>query len=1061
MGFLNTDNKPKKVNNIRLTQSTQGYPLPAAMGQIRMHQSLIWMGSVVQAEESGGKGGGKGENFYLYYADVIGALCNGQVTGIGSVWAGQSKLGALNGDEVITIQQNYTPGNAALLVLDNGASLVTTYSNTYTDYGQPASTVLNGSDLAPMQKIAWFVLGTSYTAGTLVFDGTTVWTCIKTNSNEPLSDATFWTSTGGGLLTGQYSVSMVSIGTFPLTSCGTASGDSTVYNGTITGGGSNALAGYTFIVDDFDNPNNNVTALCTASTLTSITLNNPNGVAETRNATAADQGITYHFSAANLGQSAQIFYQLNYASINQQTIALVPSGVAIPGFPPNTVVVSSQYFPTADLGVVYYGENSEMSGQPLIPTTTVPPPQGMYYFIGQPEGGTSIGGEYLSYYVFSEADAAQEVLMTWSYVNQSSVGQDAPQLLNFELFGGGQSQAAWPFLLTGGVAGFGSDAQGEVTVTMPPNPGQSLGYTGIAYIAYGPMFLGTSGQVQDNTFEIITPDAYGGGYSAGTPDAGTAVVDCNPVRCIFQVLTNEMWGLGGPPVPFPVSVIDNGALGTWGGPAGTPGTRQVGSTAWNWFAANGFFISPKIDSQDSASSVIGKWLEAGQCASFMSEGLLKLVPYGSTSAAGQGCTWIGPQNFIVALDDTCFLAKDGEDPVKITRSAWQDGYNKVQVQWESRLNQYQDEITQEYDQAAINRFGERIESPQNWDFIHTLTSAQFAAVMRVKRMVNIRNTYQFSLPFIYSYLEPMDIVTITTSSVWAAGTNNINLAIDNLPVRITKIEDDPTLGLKIDAEDYQALTLEPVLFNKGISSGNVLINAFANPSDTIAILFEATSFLTNYQGNQIWIGAVGMSTEWGGCNVWVSQDGSKYQQIGTIKNPSRLGVLGAPFPEGLDPDTVNSLVVNLEPNCPPLDAGTDQDADYANTLCFVDGELISYSAAAVTGASQYTLNGYIRRGQFSSQNTPHNVGTAFMRLDSTIFKFTYNPQWAGQTLFFKFQSINNYSQNPQLLSSLTPVAFTVPGTGPGTIEAGSGLIIADSSFNVGAGPETGVPVAIT
>ena len=1057
MGFLNTDNQPKRINNIRVTQSTQGYPLPAAMGQVRMHQSLIWMGSLVEVEESGGKGGGKSGQFYLYYADVIGALCNGEVTGIGSVWSGQTWLSSQGTDESTVIQQNYSPSNAVTLVLDNGAALVTTYDNTYTDFGQPASTVLSGSDLSPMQKIIWFVLGSSYTAGTQVFNGTDIYNCIKGNTNEPLSDATYWTNTGAGLSTGQYSLSTESVATFVLSAAGTAAGGSTVYTGTITGGGSNFYAGYTFVVVDFDNPNNNGTFLCSASTSASLTLNNANGVAETQTASAADQGNTYHFSTSDVGKSAAIWYQFNYSLVNQQTIAIIPSGVAIPDFPAQTIVVNTQYTPTFDLGVEYYGEFSDKSGQPLTPVSTTPTETGTYQvFLAQ-----NIGNEYVTYYVFAPGDISEEVLITFGITNQSAVGQGAPELINFELFGGGQSQAPWQFLITGGTAGFGSDAQGQTEVTMPGNPGQSLGYTGIAYIGYGPMFLGDSAEVQDNTFEIITPDAYGGGYSAGTQDAGSAVVDCNPVTCILQVLTNPMWGLGGPPVPFPVDCIDNSSLGTWGGPVGTPGNRQLGSTAWNWFAANGFFISPKIDSQDTASSVMGKWLEAGQCAAFMSEGLLKLVPYGSTSVAGQGCTWIGPQDFIVALDDSCFMAEDGQDPVKITRSSWQDGYNKVQVQWENRKNQYADEITQEFDQASINRWGERLEPPQSYDFVHTLTAATFAASMRVKRMVNIRNTYEFVLPFTYSYLEPMDIVTITTSSIWAAGLNNVNLAILNLPVRITKIEDDPTKGLKINAEDYQALTLEPVLYNKGISSGNTLVNAFAQPGDTIAILFEATSELTNHQGNQVWIGAVGASSEWGGCNVWVSQDNSKYLQIGTIKQSSRLGLLSSYFPEGVDPDTVDSLIVDLEPNCLPLDAGTETDADYGNTMCFCDGELIAYSAVEVTGASEYTMDTYIRRGLLGSQNTPHNPGTAFMRLDDTIFKYTYNPQWAGQTLYFKFQSMNNYGGNPQLLSSLTPVAFIVPGLGPGTIDAGSGLIIADSSFNVGAGPFTGPPVAIT
>src|SRR5208282_4016816 len=130
-------------------------------------------------------------------------------------------------------------------------------------------------------------------------------------------------------------------------------------------------------------------------------------------------------------------------------------------------------------------------------------------------------------------------------------------------------------------------------------------------------------------------DAYGGG-----------ITDCNPVQCITRVLTSDVWGLGSGEVPFPVAAIDNGSSGTWGGPLGTPGSRSTASTAWNWFAANSFFISIYIDSQDTAASIMAKWLEAGQCAAFMSEGLLKLVPYGTQSAAGNGCTWTAPQNYV-------------------------------------------------------------------------------------------------------------------------------------------------------------------------------------------------------------------------------------------------------------------------------------------------------------------------------------------------------------------------------------------------------------------------------
>ena len=62
---------------------------------------------------------------------------------------------------------------------------------------------------------------------------------------------------------------------------------------------------------------------------------------------------------------------------------------------------------------------------------------------------------------------------------------------------------------------------------------------------------------------------------------------------------------------------------------------------------------------------------------------------------GNGCTWVAPQSFAVSLDDTCFVAKEGEDPVKITRIAAHDAWNVTQVSWDNRLNQYASEITGE------------------------------------------------------------------------------------------------------------------------------------------------------------------------------------------------------------------------------------------------------------------------------------------------------------------------------------------------------------------------------
>ena len=1021
MGIFGAQSKTptSRVNNIQVTESSYGRNIAVAMGQVRVKQTLLWSDGLVSwASDQGGKGGGKGSSTDVYATDLIAALCNGPVTGVADVWNGQSWLSNIYGNESYTVSVTgiYAPANAATLAANNGVVFATTYSGTYNDYGAPAATVLSGNDYAPLTQVPY----------------------------------------GTVLTSGEYSINPISIGTFNCTSCAPDGMGNTIYNGTFTGGASpytsgasNAWLGFAFVIAGFAHPANNGTFTTVASSATQLTLNNSIGYSETTAATAKEVGNSYHFYTGDVGNSAVISYQYTMDYIEAQEVTLIPSS--------GVVTVEAANI-TKDVSVVYYNTNGMSGPNTLVKMTNVSPanPTAVgQYRVTTPGTGDTYGADY-HFYVpgGTGGDFGQEVLITWQYWNGALYQGNDPNLLKFELFGGGLSQAVWPFILTGGKTQIGNQDGGQAPVE-GAFPGEAMGYSNTAYLAYGPISLGLSGQVPDITVEVTTPYSYGGLYSSGIM-AGSAIVDCNPVTCIQQVLTNNVWGLGN---SFPTSVIDNGASGTWGGPSGTPGYRTESSTAWDWFASNSFFISPFLDTADTAASVIAKWLEAGQVAAFMSEGLLKLAPYGTQSSAGNGSTWVAPSSVVVALDDTCFIAKENSDPVKIERSAWEDASNQVQIGWHSRAYQYSDELTQESDQAAINRFNPRLEDAQSYDFICTLPAAQFAAIMRVKRMTGIRNTYSFTLPCTYSYLEPMDLVEITTSSVWAAGLNNINLGITNKPVRITKIVDDPKNGLEITCEDSLFAAGLPTVFNKGLAQGQATLNAFTNPGNTAVVMFEATNRLTKSQGNQIWIGAVGDSEDWGSCNVWVSQDGTKYQQVGTITSQARLGELDSIFSSGSDPDTVNTLVVDLETNCGALEAGSTLDADSGNTLCFVDGEIISYSACAVTGDNQYTMNGYIRRGQMGSTASAHAAGSLFMRLDSAVFQYNYDPIFAGQTLYFKFQSVNRFGNLPQDLSTLTAVQFTVPGVNPGTIDASSGLVISGNLFNVGAGPLSTAPVA--
>jgi uncharacterized repeat protein (TIGR01451 family) len=114
--------------------------------------------------------------------------------------------------------------------------------------------------------------------------GTPAW--VETN-------ATFL-STGTGYPSGAF-------GTFNLTSVANAAAGDTVYTGTFTGGAGNTLAGYIFVVDGFATSANNGRFISTASTATTLTLNNAAGVAQTGTATANLDGSMARGAPANAG----------------------------------------------------------------------------------------------------------------------------------------------------------------------------------------------------------------------------------------------------------------------------------------------------------------------------------------------------------------------------------------------------------------------------------------------------------------------------------------------------------------------------------------------------------------------------------------------------------------------------------------------------------------------------------------------------------------------------------------------------------------------------------------
>ena len=83
-----------RLDGLRITSSTEGAVIPRLFGRMRIGGNIIWATDFREetktTTQGGGKGGGGGKvktTEYLYYASFAVALCEGEITGIGRVWA--------------------------------------------------------------------------------------------------------------------------------------------------------------------------------------------------------------------------------------------------------------------------------------------------------------------------------------------------------------------------------------------------------------------------------------------------------------------------------------------------------------------------------------------------------------------------------------------------------------------------------------------------------------------------------------------------------------------------------------------------------------------------------------------------------------------------------------------------------------------------------------------------------------------------------------------------------------------------------------------------------------
>jgi len=390
-----------------------------------------------------------------------------------------------------------------------------------------------------------------------------------------------------------------------------------------------------------------------------------------------------------------------------------------------------------------------------------------------------------------------------------------------------------------------------------------------------------------------------------------------------------------------------------------------------------------------------------------------------------------------------------DDPLHITRSTPADATNYVQIQCANRGDSYNNEIAEAFDQGSIDLYGVRRGSSVQGDAItDPYYVGGIVAQLILQRSILYRNTYTFQLGWKCILLEPMDLVQISDA----------RLGANAVTVRITSVEEDDEGMLTITAEDFFGAYSPVVLYPSpnfvpqptptilGLGGGTAAAtnkqtggpavggspSSGTSPPGSVntPIIFEPTAALLS--GDlEVWIAASG-GPSYGGCDVYMaSTSGGSYGYVGTIIGNSTMGTLSAALASysGANPDTVDTLSVDLTESRGQLTSFSMGDAAKLIPLCYVDGEFIAYQNANLASAYHYNLTTSLYRSLYGSTGSAHNSGTNFAYLLGVIGRFPYPITMIGETIYLKFLAFNQLGTLRQTLADVSPYTYTITGAG--------------------------------
>lgn len=506
----------------------------------------------------------------------------------------------------------------------------------------------------------------------------------------------------------------------------------------------------------------------------------------------------------------------------------------------------------------------------------------------------------------------------------------------------------------------GEIAQAPWPYMTSKHPEKALPYSGLAYMA-GVVDLGERGSLPQYNFEVY-------GKLRDTGDG----VDVNPADYIEHVLQS---------VGADVQI------------EGIENFRAYCK------AADILISTPPEQKSAKAQQIINDIAEITNSLVFWSTDRLKIVPLADKPIG----TWTPANQIQYNLTADDFIAGTDGQLILYKRKDTSEAFNEATVEFINRANGYEKETVSFEVVADVQRNGLKPASKKTAHYLYTKARAQYYAEQLAMKRLYAKTQYTFRLDWAFCTLEVGDLVTLTDEAC------QLNKQI----VVITAVNEAADGQLEFTAEGKPAGTYAPARYDVHENERPFVDYNQEAPSVNDVAIFQTVG---DVGGNQVFIG-VNAPAGWGGCSVWLSDTDQNYSRIGSISQQARMGRTRLAFNE-----TANACDVTL--NQGTLKGGTHIDAERANTLCWVNGEALSYEGATMGPNNQFSLSGLVR-GQYGTNAISHNAGERFIRVDEALFRYPYRKEDIGKTIYLKFTSMNIFGTNEQGLDEVQAYPYTL------------------------------------